>query len=92
MAEFYDVNGLNFISDMSIGGRVVPVTYGQHHVIATKVFVGSSFLQAMQAAGLWDQNSFRMNGAALANQIGGVSASAVSLEIRDQSYNSGQLH
>jgi Ca2+-binding RTX toxin-like protein len=52
----------------------VLVTFQKHHVINVATFNGSSFLQALQSAGLWDQHSFALNGLALADTAAGASA------------------
>ncbi len=62
-----DFNNSPNIAPVRIGN--VTVQLAKHHVIATETFNESSFLQALQENGLWDQNDFKTNGLALTNKI-----------------------
>ncbi|MFA5952605.1 MAG: calcium-binding protein [Hyphomicrobium sp.] len=53
------------------------VTYQNHHVISNQAFGDSTFLQALQEAGLWRQEDFRLNGLQLPSAIGGVNINQV---------------
>ncbi len=76
MAANLDLNKLDFVDVKSLTPVTVhaahgdhTVTYARHHVIANETFKSSEFLQALQNEGLWDQVSFKTNGAALVDTI-----------------------
>ena len=49
--------------------RTYRVTTQNHHVISNDAFNDSSFMKALQAEGLWDQQDFRLNGVQLPDMI-----------------------
>ncbi|NMY12672.1 S8 family serine peptidase [Pseudomonas veronii] len=76
MAANLDLNKLDFVDVESLPQVTVhaadgdhTVTYARHHVIANDTFKRSAFLQALQKEELWDQVSFKTNGAALVDKI-----------------------